>query len=1523
MPVLNEASSSVNSGMDDRTETPVTSNTGFDREPLVARRPTRKTTNSAASADASSAGSKTAHTEESPPELAIASDEEDPVFEQRPASVGQGKPSAEEEKVEERMLGDIDGSHHRIPSSIEKVDSDDLQQERTYELIAREVHRSELDRFGSGSIDDGDDGIPQVKRTVGNVDLESLSSQSRPSRAPQPSMGDEATYHHIEQTAPVARTSRRLAAGVDENEIDEEVSKVLDTSINDANSGSGSFVSALVEPDDGVSKSSSTPDATATRPMSASQRSRRSDKMDDALLESISNNQDPKLTRIRLSGKKLSDEDARSLAECLQSNTTISSVDLSDNAIGNAGFAAIIEALHASSAITTLDFARNRIDSVECLQSIRIEFNKKLEELDLSENYLGLEAIHQLSEGLQPNSSVTRVDLSNNQVDDEGAESLANLIRFNSTLRELVLKTNIIGPKGAEALASAMRANDTLRLLNLRSNKVGDEGVEGFAKVIEGSERLTDIDFSRNGISSSGAKRIAKALAFTKVLCTLNLGGNRLGNTGSSALARGLKENDSVSFLDLASNDITDAQPLIELVASNSSITTLNLRGNVARVPATLLNRNRALRDLREEYEKRGPCLFVEFDETEPDDGDGAKKFLRWTLDMWGAVKLNNIKTWTLIHRALLACCSGPIVTKDFPMGREEILKACQDRSQMKDLIDNVRFRGGKNLLHCALESQHNPALRLSKLLVNEYDADFDEVLDASGFSAREIGVSNPNPLVQVWSRRVGLFLSRYRIAGGMNSPPVYKSSTLTIFEAEDSTKTSNEENFSVMVAIINGKRNFLRELACRLKVIGGKSGVDLPKDCFRFSSNSVLPMIRHHDEREEDEEGKSSQTRVIILPKYDRTLQQVIRVEYLAGHDVDKIVQITDSLARTIQHIHSKRMVHCNIYPPRIVRHENSIKLVGFELAVGMGRPCVTNRQISAFCAPELARTLFQSGNVEQLRERVNKLRRDQRRAEQLEAHDDERMCSLLLETVQVKKRLDLASMVNREEPPLASAVIDIWSFGVVFYQLLTGESLFPENAEDCMSDMDDQLELATWKGLKQRQLDRVLVNTNAKRKTINRAKKLLLACLEPDPEKRPQSMDEVLSFKFFSPSEPEAPGEKSYRAVAPNMPAHEKITFDIDEAPESLSPQTFIIVPFELERNEDTGKWVPPDGSQPFMDTLIQMQEFNVLQQLLNSKLSDDPDKTRKVLADAKSLPRVEGSEEILRHIGVHPSSFQYFLIRISDLNTFREHPLRFLEHRSGEHFHDWWSYFKESESYFYIVDEYYQNPVIGFQYPIEIPPNAATLRDLIPFLCLNITSVPILTAVSYLSAVSNLSLPSRIKETAMFELDRLNMNSTLNDYQVLRQAFDKLAGDGAPQDSLEDDSEKYTRFDTVQEARAYELEAFYEEYEPERDFAGLVKVTDGDGIVRWTTKEGKEEIDVLKHMSMLTHFGRKRRLEESLREVEKQLKIEELKFLHLTRERDVLKQEKEFLLDNKQKLEDYIAAQRRANEQCCTIS
>ena len=272
----------------------------------------------------------------------------------------------------------------------------------------------------------------------------------------------------------------------------------------------------------------------------------------DAAVLAVALETNTTLTNLNLAHNNLGFAGAESLATALQTNTTLTNLDLSWNNLGPAGAEFLATALKTNTTLTNLNLSRNKLGpaGAESLAKA-LKTNTTLTDLDLSGNTLGPASAESLVKALKISSTLANVNLSDNNLGPTVAESLATALKTNTSLTNLNLSVNNLGPAGAESLVTALKTNTTLTNLDLSGNNLGFASAESLATALKTNTTLTNLNVSWNNLGPAGAESLVTALETNKTLTNLNLSRNKLGPSGAESLAKALKTSTTLTKLDL------------------------------------------------------------------------------------------------------------------------------------------------------------------------------------------------------------------------------------------------------------------------------------------------------------------------------------------------------------------------------------------------------------------------------------------------------------------------------------------------------------------------------------------------------------------------------------------------------------------------------------------------------------------------------------------------------------------------------------------------------------------------------------------------------------------------------------------------------------------------------------------------------------------------------------------------------------------------------------------------------------
>lgn len=205
--------------------------------------------------------------------------------------------------------------------------------------------------------------------------------------------------------------------------------------------------------------------------------------------------------------------------------------------------------------------------------------------LDLSCNFLRDVDISKLSANLHHKTSVLEdLNLSNNRIGIQGAKVLAQVLVYNKSLRSLNLDTNGITGSGIEMLAQSLSKNNSLQSFSANWNKL-DIYAEDFYFTLSKNSTLLTLQLGYCNLKDEVAEALADGLMKNKSLLELFLFGNEITDRGATRLAQSLLTNRTLKYLNCSNNLLTDSSArlfleLIEMKSSENMELVVNLSQN-------------------------------------------------------------------------------------------------------------------------------------------------------------------------------------------------------------------------------------------------------------------------------------------------------------------------------------------------------------------------------------------------------------------------------------------------------------------------------------------------------------------------------------------------------------------------------------------------------------------------------------------------------------------------------------------------------------------------------------------------------------------------------------------------------------------------------------------------------------------------------------------------------------------------------------------------------------------------------
>lgn len=437
-------------------------------------------------------------------------------------------------------------------------------------------------------------------------------------------------------------------------------------------------------------------------------------------------------------------------------------------------------------------------------------------------------------------------------------------------------------------------------------------------------------------------------------------------------------------------------------------------------------------------------------------------------------------------------------------------------RTAISICAEDVLALFGKYIYFCGrYELQHGPPIHCTATsivtcakdhgVLKEYKEAFEEVYKLhnphrnSDEEKEEWGINQDQFLV--FARQAGLgHMDDQQLLQNFRSWDKDNSGTLTMKETLEFFKVTLGPYRSVVIKFMSNKDQCDTEISLRTEaqldpnyVVGILPGPDAAE--FEAAvSRLTLPNGR----------SLSTHKYGFIMPFADRSLQAI----YVAERpDIVHVRGMIRDVVISLQHLHSKGIMHGDLKMNNILRVDGKICLTDLDTAAQIGQEFAGEKFSSAILPPEM---LYQLKDEEEV-SRYGSYWEDKKEAapEHWKKVSTHLQAPHLVVKTYDKSRIAESHALLPYSLVIASPQIDLWSLGAVLFTLCCGQSLFGANRDDDFADNNEFAAAQQWTAeTKQRRLS--LVADPAARNLISQ----LLAFL---PAKRP-SLERVLEHPFLS---------------------------------------------------------------------------------------------------------------------------------------------------------------------------------------------------------------------------------------------------------------------------------------------------------------------------------------------------------------------------------------------------------------------
>jgi serine/threonine protein kinase len=616
-------------------------------------------------------------------------------------------------------------------------------------------------------------------------------------------------------------------------------------------------------------------------------------------------------------------------------------------------------------------------------------------------------------------------------------------------------------------------------------------------------------------------------------------------------------------------------------------------------------------------------------------------------------------------------------------------------------------------------------------------------------------------------------------------------------------TEVDKNQKREVVFKFMKKEDQFKRELEARDESeLDPRYVVNVTKsfngDTFRAALSSIPELVEYKY--------------AVLMPSADRNLDTIFRSE---RPDINKIRALVSDVAKAVEHLHSKELLHGDLKFLNTVRIDERLCLIDLDASVFIGdtdpdaefKSYAGAKFSSGVLPPEMIHKLRGEGNTmfgayfesvtssdPELWNKIKPKRKGRRGA------------YYVVKTFRTVRDAD-----GFEQPELpeglpydlveATPAIDIWSFGTILYALITGSPLFPVNRDDDLDSGEAMAALHDWD--ENSLADKLSTVENPP------VKDLLFRLLARDPAKRPKDMKEVLAHDFFveraashsqvkeilaSTRRLEMSTAQIIKMSATTQALVEKSTSKlckaIFEATEVSTPTRMVILPYALP---------PPEG-----------------------EVSEEEQQA--MLDQAESwIGTVTGLVEEGQGMIENPASYAKSFFG----SVFKNKVEEVKESLCEKHL------------YLYLVDEFTNKPVYDESgvYPIKIETRSELVDKYMPMMRVGLQTAAVVNGALSLANLFCPAVPSRLVPKSMIDkaqgfVDGLDKGSNVAESSSVQKHVDSGDGGGGAKRGEE----------------LRDFEKFLLKHDPESSFAGLSRVCNeenGDAI--WVTEDSTRMIEL----------------------------------------------------------------------------
>jgi len=195
---------------------------------------------------------------------------------------------------------------------------------------------------------------------------------------------------------------------------------------------------------------------------------------------------------------------AKHIAKIVSTTKTLTSLSVERIGIDYIGVKTLMDALQSNISVTKLDLTTNNVGKEGALSiSILLQCNRTLSELILLRTNLGDDGVKDIMSTLaSKNHTLTHLDLTWNGISDVGATAIGEALKTNTGLKTLILNRNTIEADGGLALFNGLNLNSVLTTLSLNQTKIKESKITEIENLLSKNKGLPNSSHNHTTHSS-------------------------------------------------------------------------------------------------------------------------------------------------------------------------------------------------------------------------------------------------------------------------------------------------------------------------------------------------------------------------------------------------------------------------------------------------------------------------------------------------------------------------------------------------------------------------------------------------------------------------------------------------------------------------------------------------------------------------------------------------------------------------------------------------------------------------------------------------------------------------------------------------------------------------------------------------------------------------------------------------------------------------------------------------------------